>query len=306
VTTTSNATLVLSRGELYFSRFIDDTFVGEGELYLGNTPGFSLSRTVETVERMHSLKGQLVPGESIVTREVHTADITTDNINPENIALWFGSDVDRSGQAPEGMVSESITAKRGRYYQLGLSKNPIGVRYVEPSIKFWIGGTEIPVAGNLLLDRIEGRFFVLEDAENVTDGTALTVTFEWRRSFSIQVAPEPKQIRGSLRFVPKNAFGPGSLLYFPYVTITAKGEIDFKASEWMEFDFAVEIKKVSPSTPYFYALQTAPAEYTADELSIIEIGKISLYDFPYYENLFDTIINTSIPDADYGQVITFT
>lgn len=122
MTTTENATLVIGRGELYFDRFIPGTKEGEGELYFGNTPGFSLSRTVEEITRFTSYGGQQIEVNGLVTREVHSADITTDNISMQNMALWFGGNVDDGGQAGIGQITENIAIKRGRWYQLGKSQ----------------------------------------------------------------------------------------------------------------------------------------------------------------------------------------
>lgn len=300
MTTTSNASLVIGRGELFFGRFIEGTLVSEGEIYLGNTPGFSISRTIEEIERFTSYGGQQIQIDSLITREVHSADITTDNINVDNLALWFGGDVDDSGQEAVGNITENIVVKRGRYFQLGTTVEPWGVRHVEPGLTFVVAGTPIPIAGNLVLDREEGRFYVEPNAPDLPDGTTVAVTFQWRQSFSVTMDTSPKEVIGSLRYIAKNPFGPRISYFFPYVRLKPTSQIELKSDQWQEFSFEVDIRRLNPTTSFFYVTQIAVAQYTDDELAIIELGPMSLEVFPYYEDQLDIIINTDIPNDNFG------
>ncbi|MGV1944895.1 MULTISPECIES: phage tail tube protein [unclassified Agrobacterium] len=305
MTTTSNATLMIGRGELYFDRFAAGTLKGEGELYLGNTPGFTLSRTVEEVERFTSYGGQQIKIGSLITREVQTADITTDNSSMENIALWFGSDPNDVGQLAIGTINESIKVKRGRWYQLGTSAEPFGVRHVEPDIEFTLSGSPVDKLTNFILDRVEGRFYVLDEAPDVDDGETVSVSFQWRTSASVDATESSREVVGALRYISKNPVGPSISYYFPYVRITPASQIDFKTDAWQEFSFEVEIRKLNAATNFLYVKQTAGPLLTQDEQAIVDLGPISLDEFPFYEDLLDQIINVSMPEADYGQVIGY-
>lgn len=305
MTTTSNATLMIGRGELYFDRFAAGTLKGEGELYLGNTPGFTLSRTVEEVERFTSYGGQQIKIDSLITREVQTADITTDNSSMENIALWFGSEPNGAGQLAIGTINELIKVKRGRWYQLGTSIEPFGVRHVEPDIEFTLSGSPVDKLMNFILDRVEGRFYVLDEAPDVDDGETVSVSFQWRTSASVDATESFKEVVGALRYISKNPVGPSISYYFPYVRITPASQIDFKTDAWQEFSFEVEIRKLNAATNFLYVKQTAAPLLTQDEQAIVDLGPISLDEFPFYEDLLDQIINVSMPEADYGQVIGY-
>ncbi len=305
MTTTSNATLVIGRGELYFDRFAAGTLKGEGELYLGNTPGFTVSRTVEEVERFTSYGGQQIQIDSLITREVHSADITTDNIDMENVALWFGSEADKTGQVALGDITETIVVRKGRWYQLGTTVEPFGVRHIEPDIVFTRNGATLDVGVNLILDRVEGRFYVMDSAANVVDGDTLSVTFQWRQSFSIDVVDSGEEVVGALRYISKNAVGPSISYFFPYVRLKPASQIDFKADDWQDLSFDVDIRRLNVLTKFVYVKQLAGPQLTDDEQAIIDHGPMSLDDFPYWEDQLDIIINTFMPDADYGQVITY-
>lgn len=304
MTTTSNASLVLSKGELYFDRFAPGTLKGEGELYLGNTPGFTLSRDVEEVKRFTSYGGQQIQIGSLITREAHTADITTDNVSMENLALWFGGESDDTGQDARSNVTEALVVRRGRWFQLGLSLDPMGVRHIEPDITFKLADVTIDKEVNFILDRVEGRFFVLDDAPDVPNGATLTVKFECRQSSSVTLQNNSSEVVGSLRFISKNPVGTQKTYLFPYVRIAPAGDIDFKADDWQSFSFDLEVRRLNALTQFVYVRENAGPQMTEEELAIINVGGMSLDDFPYWENQLDTIINTSMPAADYGQVIT--
>jgi hypothetical protein len=298
---TANAILVIPSGEVYFDRFVDETLVGEGELYLGNTPGFKVSRTFEETKRYSSYAGQVIERDAIVTQEKNSADIETDNISMDNISLWFGGTVSDAGQAAVGLVSESFQVRRGRWYQLGSSINTAGVRYVEPGVSFSVDSNPITnINGNFVVNRSSGRIFVLNDAVDVIDGQELTVTFQWRAAEGSFVIPSGQEVVGALRFIATNEIGPKISYLFPYVRLRPKSDIDLKAETFMSLQFDVDIRKKFGTSDFVYVTAIGDPTYNADELSIINIGLVTLEDFVTYEDLFDSIMNDFIPSAING------
>lgn len=303
MTIITSTTLVIGRGELYFGRFRPGTTESEGEMYLGNTPGFAVNRAVEEVERFTSYGGQQVKLDTLVLRETNSANITTDNLDMDNMALWFGGIADYSGQTAIGIITEEFVVKRGRHYQLGTSVEPFGVRHVEPDITFTKSGSPLAIGGNFELRGTEGRFFVLDDAVDIVDSDEITVSFQWRGSQSSSTEPTHDNVVGSLRFIATNPVGPRKNYFFPYVALSPSGSFDLKGDQWQQIQLNADVRKLNPTANFFYVLESADAGYTQDESAIIEIGPMSLDDFPFYEDLLDQIINTFIPAADYGQVI---
>lgn len=297
---TLNAILVIPRGELYFDRFLPGTLQGEGELYLGNTPGFSIERTFEETKRFSSYGGQVVERDAIVTQEKNSAEIATDNIAMDNIALWFGGSVSDSGQAAVAEAEESFPIRRGRWYQLGSSFNTAGVRYVEPEITFSVESGPISAAANLIVNRPDGRIYVLDDAPDIIDGQVLTVSFGWRAAQGSFVIPSGQEVVGALRFIATNQIGPRISYLFPYVRLKPRGQIDLKADDFMSLEYEVDIRKKFGTSDFFYVTQIGEPSYNADETTIINVGLVSLEEFTIIENVLDTIINTSMPAANYG------
>jgi len=291
---TSNAQLVVGRGELYFNRFAPGTKIGDGELYLGNTPGFALARDTEELARFTSYGGQRVEQSPLVLREMHTASIVTDNINMDNLSMWFSGDVETVNQADESAISETIVVTKGRFYQLGMTVRPDGVRYVRDDITFVRNGSPVTLTNNIFLDRESGRFQVLETS-SIPNGSSLLVTFRWRPALTRVLTPTPNLVEGSLRFISKNVTGLAKDVFFPNVQITPEGEFDLKSDQWQQFSFRLSVKKHTPAAEFFYITELNGPIYSDDELAIIDDGKIPLDIFPFYEDLLHAIVNENLP-----------
>ncbi len=291
--------IVLGRGLVYFDRFLEGSLIGEGERYIGNTTGFAIRRELDEIERQVSIKGVISKRDDLITREKITGDFVTDNISIDNASTWFGSRVEEIGQSPIGFITETFTIKRGRYYQLGRSYNPVGTRHVE-GVTFSVNGNPLPIVGELTLDKVEGRFLVLSDAATLNDGDVIDVTFEWRASPAARSwGNEAIEVEGALRFISTNPVGPRKNYFFPHVTIKPSGEANLKSDEWQQLAFAFEAKRISPRHAQMYATNIGEATYTDDELAIIELSGVSLDEFPFWDDQLNIIINTSIPSRNY-------
>lgn len=298
---TLNAILVIPRGEVYFDRFLDGTLDGEGEMYLGNTPGFTVSRSFEETKRFSSYKGQIVERDAIVTQEKNTATVTTDNVSMDNVSLWFGGAVNEAGQAGIGFITEVKRVKRGRWYQLGTTMNLAGVRHVEPEITLSTPTNgQIPVAGNITVNRPLGRFYVLDDAADLDDGEDLSITFQWRQASGAFVVPSGKEVVGALRFVATNHFGPQISYLFPYVRLKPKGDLNLKDDNFQTFQFDIDIRKKGGTADYYYVTAIGDPTYNFEELYIMNVANLTLERFVEREGQFNTILNVSIPEANYG------
>lgn len=298
---TSNAELVVSKGELYFNRFAPDSTIGEGELYIGNTPGFSVQRSIKTLDRATSYNGQQVNLESYIVSENHKGKLVTDNMSIENLALWFGGEPDYVGQTGLSYVTEVIRVRQGRWYQLGTSYIPYGVRHVKHDLEVYNGDNRIDVDSNLIMNLTEGRFTLLENAPEVSDKDELTFTFQWRSSPSKSVVGGNREILGSLRFISTAPVGTQFSYYFPCVSLLANGTLDLKSDDWQTLTFDMEVRRLNPATEFYYAFEHAEGEYTLDEYAILTQGGVSLSRFPSLEDQFNEIINVTMLEGNYGQ-----
>lgn len=287
--------LVLGRGEVHFNAFVPGTKTGYGERYLGNTTSFQLGRQTASVDRYTSYGGKRVEQAGEVIGDSQTVHFTTDNISMENVGHWYGGVEDQLVQAPSaGFVTETLPAAPGRTLQLGQSIQPFGVRGLD-SVSVSNGGNPVPRSGNYTVDARTGRITILPNADAIEFGDLLTVSFQWRAAEIKQVQSQARHIYGALRFISKNAYGPNKNYFFPYVRLSARGQVDLKGDQWQQMVFDVAVMRLSPYSEQVYIEEIANISYTADEFAIINFSGIGLDEFPYWENELDIVVNTTIP-----------
>lgn len=246
---------VLGRGRLYFDQFLPGTKTGTGELYFGNTPELSQSIDTETLDHYDADEGLNVKDESITLENNLTLTFTTDNISVDNVALWFAGEKKAITDAGANNVEETLTVRRGRFYQLGVSaENPTGVRNItNVSIT---DGEETPnpidLEGNFEIDLEKGRIYVELDAPDVADDTKIIVKYDIEASKRTLVIGKGQEIRGALRFISANPVGKQRDYFFPYVKLTANGDYALKGSEWQQMSFSVEVLKKDAATERVY------------------------------------------------------
>lgn len=290
--------LVLGRGEVYFDRFIAGTRIGEGERYLGNTPSFRIQQDVSTQTRATSYRGRKVEKPDLVVSRSTSVDFVTDNVDLENLAIWFGSSV----QVPDislTTITETFTVKRGRFIQLGKSQNIAGTRNVR-NVVVRRASTVISQNGNYVLNGALGRIEILRFATTLRDGDVITVQFTVVASDTAQVAVEAQNVMGSLRFVSLNEgiFNrQQNDYYFPMVSITPRGQTDLKGDEWQQWGFEGKAYNLSPTTEQLYVTRAARKLVTSmDEETIIdEVGSLDV--FTFWEDQLNTTVNVDWPPA---------
>lgn len=291
--------LVLGRGEVYFDRFITGTRIGEGERYLGNTTSFRIQREVQTVSRATSWRGRRIDTPPAVLSESHSVDCVTDNVDLENVAMWFGSETVVPA-AFNANVVETFVVQRGRYYQLGKSQNVAGTRNVI-DVTVRIGSTVVAPSGNYTVNLALGRIEIAKYAPAIASGATISVTFTVRESDTAQVGAQAAQVYGALRFVSFNETPnnrkPQIDYYFPFVSIMPRGQVDMKGDEFQQWGFEATAYNLNPATRQLYPTRAPEALITAaDQEAIIdELG--SLGEFPLWEDLLHVATNVDWPPA---------
>jgi hypothetical protein len=131
--TTQNYTL--GRGKLHFSRFKTGTQTPEGFRYIGNTPEFNLTIESENLDHFSSDYGIREKDDSVLLEVNRSGTMITDNIDPENIALFFlGAASVAALVAASGLTEDIDDVKLGHGYKLGQSaSNPAGYFGINPA-----------------------------------------------------------------------------------------------------------------------------------------------------------------------------
>jgi len=248
----------LGRGELYFARFANETTKAPaGERYIGNTPEFSLTISQEVLDHFSSDRGIREKDESIALQVNRTGTLTTDNVNPENVALFFfGSkaDVVEAG----GAVTEELAAvQQELYYQLGVSasrpagargisdqdsSNSEGVFLVAESDSNSLGGVAFVEGTDYEMDYDLGRLYI-KAGGGIANNTNLIVSYQVRAATFERVISGSEPVSGVLRFIAQNPTGDDIDYYFPWVKISPNGDYALKSDEWQTIPFNIEVLK---------------------------------------------------------------
>ena len=243
---------VVGKGRVFFDPFIPGTKTKTMERYLGNTPELSTSSDEETLDHYDSDSGLNVKDESVTIEKNVTGALVTDHISPENVAMFFGGEITDAVIAAATGLTETHTAKRGRWIQLGTNAlNPTGARNVV-NVEVKIGATPVAAPNNLEFDLALGRVYIEPDAPGIGDGDVLIFTYDIEAGTRQVTVGAGQEVRGALRFISANPVGPQKDFYWPYVKLTANGDFALKSDEWMQIPFSFEVLKLDAATERVY------------------------------------------------------
>lgn len=240
---------VIGKGKLYFDQFPPGSLTGTGEKYFGNTPELSTSSDQETLDHYDADEGLNVKDESVTIEDNQTGAFVTDNVSRENIALWFGGERSQVVQVAATGLSDTFVVTRGAWYQLGTGAlTPTGVRMVENVVATLTpkgGGAPAPLAalGNLDFDLEGGRVYVESDAPGVADGDTIEFSYDVQNDERDVTVGKGLEVRGALRFLSRNPIGSQTDYFWPYVKLTANGDLNLKGDEWQQIPFSFEVLK---------------------------------------------------------------
>lgn len=256
---------VIGKGRLFFDKFPAGTKTPTGERYFGNTPELSQSIATDTLDHVDSDEGLNIKDESVTIKNDLTLSFKTDNIDVENLALWFTGDLERTTIVAALAVSDpDVEVTRGLFYQLGTSADmPSGTRKVSNVIVSTVvpavTPTDPPIVtaiatldGNVDIDLDRARIYIEKDAPDIADGDTLRFTYDQDGVTREIVIGKGKEVRGALRFVSNNPIGGQRDHFWPYAKITSNGDYALKGESWQEMSFNVEVLKRDSATERVY------------------------------------------------------
>jgi len=232
---------VLGRGKIYFDRFAPNTETPLGiERYLGNTPEFSLSVETQELDHYSAEEGLRIKDLSVTVQIDMMGMLVTDNIDLDNIAMFFFGDKATETVAPITAAEDVIPmVHQGGFIQLGrTAQNPVGMRQVS-NVSVEDGtGTTYTAGTDYVLDPEMGRIEIVKGG-GVAD--ASTVTYDVAGHKHDLVISGTNIIYGSLRFLAFNGTGKNTDFFMPKVALRPNGEYALKGEEWQRFGFNMEI-----------------------------------------------------------------
>lgn len=252
----------LGRGEVFFNKFKPGTNIGEGERYLGNTPEYSLTNEVETLDHFNADRGLREKDESVLLEISSSGSMNCDNISGENVALFFlGNLLTKSSTSVTAQKEVFTSWKRGLTLQLGTTDaTPTGVRKVSNvkvgkaakaatlnltgDISAIPGVTIVDAAGNYEVDLDLGRLYLEPNSTEINGDIKLVVQFDVAAQSREMVISSNDVVQGSLRFVSHNAKGENKDYFFPKVTLSPDGDYNLKGDDWQSMGFTFDALKL--------------------------------------------------------------
>lgn len=227
----------LGRGKVYVSKFLAGTHTPAGWRYVGNTPSFGVNMAQEKLDHFSSDTGARVKDKSVVLQVDITGNLVLDDINFQNLELFFFGSSTTISQTSATAQTESFTSvQQGYAYQLGVTtNNPTGVRSI----------SSVVITGKVLgtdytVDADRGLVFIVEGG-SIADNSNITVTYDRAAKARKQLISGTTQIEGALRFVSDNPQGEKNDFYMPYVRLGPNGDFNLKADEWQQLPLQAEI-----------------------------------------------------------------
>lgn len=230
-------------GEVSFARFLTDTQTPGAFRYLGNTPEFNLTAEQETLDHMDADHGIKFRDDSITTSSNLEGSIVTDNINQENVALYFTGTTGIVTQASAtGEITNIAAIQFGTYILGQTAAKPTGVRHIASVVV--TDGLVTPVtyvAGvDYVVDAISGTVTFIEGG-TIEEGDPAKITYNVGASTRTQVISGNDTIEGALRFKSFNPKGPKTDYLMPYVRLTPDGDFALKGDDWLTIPFNLDV-----------------------------------------------------------------
>lgn len=242
-----NKDYLVGRGRLYFDRFLDGTTTPTGEMYFGNTPGLSAAQAITNLDHFDSDGGLRRKDYTIELENTANLSFTCDDMDIENIALWWRGNMTTETQIVGAPINFPINdVALGRYYQLGATLAlPQGVRNFS-AITMTKGVTPVVAAGNFEVDLINGRIAILPTAVDIDAGDDLTAAGTPAAGSRVLVTDGLNTIYGAMRYISANEGKKKQRHYFwPYIKLSADGDMALKGDDWMNTPFTAEVLEMA-------------------------------------------------------------
>lgn len=237
----------LGRGKVYFSRLDTDGITPLGFNYIGNTPELSLSIESETLDHYSSDDGIREKDDSVPLEVNRTGSLVTDNISPENVALFFfGSESDLAQSTVASATEVFGSILEGNSYKLGVTlSNPAGYFGIDPS-----GFAVAVTAGSALvedtdytIDYDSGVIHFIEGSLLAVDAASIDVTYAVAAHTRSRVISGSAPVEGAMMFVSANPKGADFTFYMPSVKVTPNGDYALKGDDWQQIPLSLEVLK---------------------------------------------------------------
>lgn len=251
---------VLPNGRIEFNLFPmvngeADKTKAKGFRYLGSCKELTLTQENETIEHKSSECGINKTDMEIVISSKLTGSFTADNINSENLALFFAGEVNNVVQQAATARTEVIQVFPSLGYRLGVTQqNPNGVFAAEiTKIETFASEANAKAGtsptGTLVADTDyeftpEMAYLMIGDTNSTKRiaeaGTWIKVTYNLKNAKREVVVSKGQNAIGELLFRGCNVTGENRQYWLPKIRLSANGDMSLKGGEeWQSLGFTI-------------------------------------------------------------------
>jgi hypothetical protein len=236
----------LGRGKLYFDN-------GTGQRYIGNTPSVKLTSSSESLDHFDSDNGVKQKDASVLLSLNRNGSFTTDQISPENLALFFlGSASVVSVVGATALTDTHTSVVLGNRYQIGATPSaPAGARGIT-NVVVTVSASAKTVDVDYTVDAASGGIVYLPTG-SIVAGDDVDITYDTTTTtYNRVVTAGDAEITGSLLFVSTNPRGAKFDYFWPQVSLTPDGDFELKGDEWQQISFSFAAEKKDDNTEVVY------------------------------------------------------
>lgn len=241
---------VLGKGKIYLRARDRNNLANfsEGMRYVGNTPEFNVALESETLDHFDSDNGIRVKDKSVTLEVNTTGTYTCDNIDSDNIAIFFLGESSSVTQSSGSVSAEAHTVSPGYWYKLGVT-NHTGVKNITNVVVNGSGGTPTYVLDtDYKINLTNGILEIIEGGAIAAD-TAIEVDYDVPAGTFERVESGSEDFVGELFFEATNPEGKRRNITMPYVKISPNGDFALNSDEWQQLSYNIEVLKLDDSTP---------------------------------------------------------
>lgn len=262
----------LGRGRVYFATLTNN--IPGAFRFLGNAPEFSINVEVETLEHQASTNGLKVTDKEVIISQQLNLALTLDEINFENLALFFSGETATFTTAAGALAASTGTGNAefptaGRWYDIfwssGDSEFKIGDQVdstvgIEANRVYDIGDLDITggtEGTDYITDNVMGRVFV-----PIGTGLSLASALDASGTENASADNTVEQVRGltqtnvvgALKFISENPANNDVQreLNFHKTSLKAEGDFSLIGDEFTTMQFTAVAEKnetYSPDSP---------------------------------------------------------
>lgn len=213
--------------------------------YLGNSPAVSQAMAATKLDHQDSDNGFRVKDDSVQLQLDRTGKFQLDSMDVANMAMFFlATNAVHAQTAHTAVVDTWLAIEKDRYYQLGTTVDPLGLKNVT-NLVVTDGATVSPVTYVLgtdyTVDVITGELYIPADG-NIDDATKVVATFDSAITSTVLIASAANAIlEGAMRFKANNPKGTNYDYYWTYVQITPDGDFAMKGDTWLAMNFNFDV-----------------------------------------------------------------